>query len=219
VVLSVEEKAALEGWTRRRKSAQALSLRARIVLGCAGGQTNSQIAATLHVTKQTVGKWRAGFLQKRLDGLLDEPRPGAPRRVGDEQIEAVVTRTLESAPRDATNWSTRSMAEVSGLSHMTVKPGAMLSGSLPKLAGTSKLSAPVTLKQAERSHILQTLHQTEGVVGGPNGAAARLGLPRTTLISRMPRLGINHSRQSRISVTSMHSSRRSSNCDRSGADR
>src|ERR1019366_9500094 len=110
VLLSGEEKAALEGWTRRRKSAQALSLRARIVLGCASGQTNSQVAATLHVTKQTVGKWRARFLQKRLDGLLDEPRPGAPRRVGDEQIEAVVTRTLESAPHNATHWSTRSMA-------------------------------------------------------------------------------------------------------------
>jgi transposase len=140
VLLSGEEKAALEGWTRRRKSAQALSLRARIVLGCASGQTNSQVAATLHVTKQTVGKWRGRFLQKRLDGLLDEPRPGAPRRVGDEQIEAVVTRTLESAPHDATHWSTRAMAQASGLSHMTVKRIWQAFGLEPHRVDTFKLS-------------------------------------------------------------------------------
>ena len=140
VVLSNEEKAALEGWTRRRKSAQALSLRARIVLECAGGQTNSEVAATLRVTKQTVGKWRSRFLRKRLDGLLDEPRPGAPRQIGDEQIEAVVTRTLESAPRDATHWSTRSMAEASGLSHMTVKRIWQAFGLEPHRVDTFKLS-------------------------------------------------------------------------------
>lgn len=139
-MLSTEEKAALEGWTRRRKSAQALSLRARIVLGCASGQTNSEVAATLRVTKQTVGKWRGRFLRKRLDGLLDEPRPGAPRQIGDEQIEAVVTRTLESAPRDATHWSTRSMAEASGLSHMTVQRIWQAFGLEPHRVDTFKLS-------------------------------------------------------------------------------
>jgi transposase len=120
-VLSAGEKTALEGWTRRRKSAQALALRARIVLACAGGRSNGDVAADLRITKQTAGKWRARFLRKRLDGLLDEPRPGAPRRIGDAQIEAVVTRTLESAPTDATHWSTRALAQACGLSHLTVK--------------------------------------------------------------------------------------------------
>lgn len=140
VVLGADEKATLEGWTRRRKSAQSLALRARIVLGCAGGKSNSDVAALLRVTKQTVGKWRARFLINRLDGLLDEPRPGAPRRIGDEKIDAVVTQTLESAPRDATHWSTRSMAEVCGLSHMTVKRIWAAFGLEPQRIETFKLS-------------------------------------------------------------------------------
>lgn len=140
VVLLADEKATLEGWTRRRKSAQALALRARIVLECASGKSNSNVAAVLRVTKQTVGKWRARFLVNRLDGLLDEPRPGAPRRIGDDKIDAVVTQTLESAPRNATHWSTRSMAEVSGLSHMTVKRIWAAFGLEPQRVETFKLS-------------------------------------------------------------------------------
>jgi len=140
VVLGGNEKATLEGWTRRRKSAQALALRARIVLGCASGKSNSDVAVMLRVTKQTVGKWRARFLINRLDGLLDEPRPGAPRRIGDEKIDAVVTQTLESAPRDATHWSTRSMAEACGLSHMTVKRIWAAFGLEPQRVETFKLS-------------------------------------------------------------------------------
>jgi transposase len=140
LVLGGDEKATLEGWTRRRKSAQSLALRARIVLGCASGNSNSNVAATLRVTKQTVGKWRARFLINRLDGLLDEPRPGAPRRIGDEKIDAVVTQTLESTPRDATHWSTRSMAEACGLSHMTVKRIWAAFGLEPQRVETFKLS-------------------------------------------------------------------------------
>ena len=140
LVLGGDEKATLEGWTRRRKSAQALALRARIVLECASGKSNSDVAAILRVTRQTVGKWRARFLLNRLDGLLDEPRPGAPRRIGDEKIDAVVTQTLESAPRDATHWSTRSMAEVCGLSHMTVKRIWAAFGLEPQRVETFKLS-------------------------------------------------------------------------------
>ena len=140
LVLGGDEKATLEGWTRRRKSAQALVLRARIVLECASGKSNSDVAAILRVTRQTVGKWRARFLLNRLDGLLDEPRPGAPRRIGDEKIDAVVTQTLESAPRDATHWSTRSMAEVCGLSHMTVKRIWAAFGLEPQRVETFKLS-------------------------------------------------------------------------------
>jgi transposase len=140
LVLGGDEKATLEGWTRRRKSAQALAMRARIVLECASGKSNSDVAALLRVTKQTVGKWRARFLLNRLDGLLDEPRPGAPRRIGDEKINAVVTQTLESAPRDATHWSTRSMAEACGLSHMTVKRIWAAFGLEPQRVETFKLS-------------------------------------------------------------------------------
>jgi len=140
IEVSSEEERTLKGWTRRLKSAQALALRSRIVLLCAEGRTNSDVAGLLRVTKQTVGKWRGRFLVRRLDGLLDEPRPGAPRRIADEEIESVVTRTLESMPRGATHWSTRLMAEASGLSHMTVKRIWSAFGLEPHRVDTFKLS-------------------------------------------------------------------------------
>src|SRR5579863_1229548 len=118
--LAAHERAALENWTRRPKSAQALALRARMILGCASGRTNTEVATELKVTKQTVGKWRKRFLDKRLDGLLDEPRPGTPRKLIDSDVERVLALTLESAPRNATHWSTRSLAEASGLSRASV---------------------------------------------------------------------------------------------------
>jgi transposase len=120
LTLEVEEREALERWARRRTTAQALALRARIVLASAAGKTNTAIAREARVKKQTVGKWRARFLAKRLDGLLDEPRPGAPRKIMDADVERVVTLTLESTPRDATHWSTRSMAAKVGLSQTAV---------------------------------------------------------------------------------------------------
>jgi transposase len=120
LVITAGEKAALERWSRRPKSAQALALRSRIVLGCAQGESNTAVAQKLGITKQTVGKWRSRFLERRLDGLLDEPRPGTPRKVGDEEVERVLTLTLESTPRDATHWSTRSLAAEAGLSRSTV---------------------------------------------------------------------------------------------------
>jgi transposase len=118
--LTTAERHTLEQWSRRPKTAQALALRARMILGCAGGKTNTAVAAELGVIKQTVGKWRQRFLRQRLDGLLDEPRPGAPRKITDAQIERVITMTLESIPRDATQWSTRSMASTSGLSQTAI---------------------------------------------------------------------------------------------------
>jgi transposase len=120
LTVSDTEQETLAQWARRPKTAQALAQRARIVLACATGATNTAVAARLSVTKQTVGKWRARFLAQRLDGLLDEPRPGAPRRITDAQIEEVVRATLESTPRGATHWSTRSMAGQSGLSQTTI---------------------------------------------------------------------------------------------------
>ena len=120
LVLTAEEKAALERWSLRPKSAQALARRSRIVLECARGESNTAVAQKLGITKQTVGKWRSRFLERRLDGLLDEARPGTPRKVGDEEVERVLTLTLESTPRDATHWSTRSLAAEAGLSRSTV---------------------------------------------------------------------------------------------------
>jgi transposase len=120
LTLTDEERDALERWARRPTTAQALAQRARLVLACARGHTNTQVARDLRLTKQTVGKWRSRFLATRLDGLLDEPRPGAPRRISDAAVEHMVTLTLEAKPRDATHWSTRAMAGRCGLSQSTV---------------------------------------------------------------------------------------------------
>jgi len=115
-----EQRETLEEWSRRPKTAQALAQRARIILACAKGQTNTEVARQFRVTKQTVGKWRSRFLEKGVNGLLDEPRPGTPKRLSDADVERVLAMTLESAPEDATHWSTRSMSEACGLSHMSV---------------------------------------------------------------------------------------------------
>ena len=121
VELSADERAQLESWTRRRTSAQALALRSRIVLLAADGRKNTEIAAELGVHRNMVAKWRLRFLEHRLDGLSDEPRPGRPRTVTDQHVEAVVVKTLESTPKDATHWSTRSMAREVGLTQSAVQ--------------------------------------------------------------------------------------------------
>ncbi len=120
LTLTADERETLERWIRRRKTAQALAQRASLVLAAADGMSNQDAAAKLRVTRWTVGKWRRRFLAHRLDGLLDEPRPGAPRTIRDEDVERVVTLTLESTPPDATHWSTRSMARRTGMSQSAV---------------------------------------------------------------------------------------------------
>jgi transposase len=120
LVLTAEEQDQLWRWARRRKSAQALALRARIVLGCAEGLDNKQVAVPERVTPQTVGKWRARFVELRLDGLADEPRPGRPPSITGEQVEDIIVATLESTPRDATHWSRAKMAQRSGLSRSSI---------------------------------------------------------------------------------------------------
>ena len=120
LTVSDEERETLERWARRPKTAQALARRAEVVLGAAAGASNSALARELRWTGQTVGRWRSRFLERRLDGLLDEPRPGAPRRIGDADVERVLTLTLETAPQDATHWSTRAMARRAGLSQSAV---------------------------------------------------------------------------------------------------
>jgi transposase len=120
LTLTSEDREALTRWTRRPKTAQALALRARIVLAAADGRSNEAIATDVGVNKHTVGKWRRRFAEQGPDGLLDEPRPGAPRTIGDADVERVITLTLESTPRDATHWSTRSMATVTGYSQSSI---------------------------------------------------------------------------------------------------
>jgi transposase len=120
IELSRNERETLERWTRRHSSAQALALRSRIVLGCAEGRTDKDVAAELRVHPVTVSKWRHRFVLDRLDGLVDAPRPGAERSIADDVIEQVVVDTLETAPCDATHWSTRSLAAKHGISHTTV---------------------------------------------------------------------------------------------------
>jgi transposase len=110
LVLTTDERDTLERWARRPTTAQALAQRAPMILACAEGRPNEHVARLERVTRQTVGGWPARFATKRLDGLLDEPRPGAPRKITDEQVERVVRWTLETKPRDATHWSTRAMA-------------------------------------------------------------------------------------------------------------
>jgi transposase len=119
--LAPAERESLQRWARRPKSSQALAQRARTILLAAEGLSNTAVAAQLGWARRTVGKWRRRFLDKRLDGLLDEPRPGTPRRMSDDEVERVITMTLESTPLGATHWSTRSMAKACGLSHSSVQ--------------------------------------------------------------------------------------------------
>src|SRR5215204_5774740 len=141
LILTDEERETLGRWSRRAKSSQALALRCRIVLACATGATNKQVAAELGVSLPTVGKWRSRFVTRRLEGLVDEPRPGAPRRISDEQVEAVVVATLEETPTDATHWSRASMAKRSGLSKSTVGRIWKAFRLKPQLTDTFKLSS------------------------------------------------------------------------------
>jgi transposase len=140
LVLTDDERTTLVNWANRPTSAQRLSLRARIVLACAEGRTNTEVAAILKITLPTVGKWRQRFVDNRLDGLVDEPRPGTPRTISDAQVEEVIARTLESKPKNATHWSTRSMAKTLGLSQTAVVRIWKAFGLKPHLAETFKLS-------------------------------------------------------------------------------
>ena len=141
LVLSDDERRVLEGWARRRKTAQALALRSRIILACAGGAGVSAVAADLGVSRTTAGKWRSRFLEARLEGLSDEPRPGRPRTVTDEHVERVITATLEQAPPGGdTHWSTRSMARSAGMSQSAVSRIWRAFGLKPHIIQTWKLS-------------------------------------------------------------------------------
>jgi transposase len=140
VVLSDEERSVLSGWSRRRKTAQALAARSRIVLRCAEGGTIGQVAGDLGVSRDMVSKWRSRFVARRLEGLSDEPRPGRPREIGDERIELVITKTLEEKPGQDTHWSTRTMATATGMSQSAVSRIWRAFGLKPHAVETWKLS-------------------------------------------------------------------------------
>jgi transposase len=141
LVLSGEERAYLERQVRRQRVARSLSDRCRIVLRCADGLQNKDVAAEIGVSEHTVGKWRRRFLQDRLDGLFDEPRPGRPRTIEDDQVAAVIEKTLHSKPADATHWSIRSMASETGFSHTTIRRMWNAFGLQPHRSETFKLSS------------------------------------------------------------------------------
>jgi len=139
-MLSVPENNQLVEWTRRHKTAQALALRSRIILACAQNVSNDEVARRVRATPQTVSKWRRQFIERRLSGLLDEPRPGTPRGIGDAQVERLIATTLNELPRDATHWSTRSMAQKLKLSQSTVSRVWRAFGLQPHRTETFKLS-------------------------------------------------------------------------------
>jgi transposase len=140
ITLTDDERQTLERWAQRPRSSQALALRCRIVLACAQGMSNVEAGAQLGVHPVTVGKWRGRFAARRLEGLADEPRPGVPRSITDTQVEQVITKTLEEIPAAATHWSTRSMAQATGMSQTAVSRIWRAFGLKPHLVQTWKLS-------------------------------------------------------------------------------
>jgi transposase len=140
LALTNDERATLQRWARRRKSSQALALRCRIVLACAQGHSNQAVADRLGSSKPTVTKWRSRFVTRRLEGLADEPRPGAARTITDEQVERVLVATLETTPTDATHWSTRGLARQLGMSQSAISRIWRAFGLKPHLVDTFKLS-------------------------------------------------------------------------------
>jgi transposase len=140
LIVTEEERERLESLAHRARSQPLLARRARVVLACAEGLDNKVVAKRLRCSLGMVGKWRSRFLKARLEGLYDEPRPGAPRKVSDDQVEKVVIQTLESTPRGQTHWSTRGLAKASGLSRMTISRIWHAFGLQPHRADTFKLS-------------------------------------------------------------------------------
>ena len=141
IVLTDDERRTLEQWARRPTTAQRLASRSRMVLACAEGLTNRAVAKRLRVSSNSVCKWRERFRVRRLPGLTDEPRPGAPRKATDDRIVEVITRTLEGPPAHATQWTTRSMADVAGFSKATIARIWQTFGLQSHRLDTFKLSA------------------------------------------------------------------------------
>jgi transposase len=182
LVLSDDERETLVRWSRRAKSSQALALRCRIVLGCAedgGVRSNQDVAAQLSIWPQTVTKWRRRFLERRMEGLADEPRPGAPRKITDEQVEDVIGKTLEATPADATHWSRASMAAESGLSKSTIGRMWKAFGLKPHLVDTFKLSTD--------AQFIDTVRDVVGLYLNPPEKALVLAVDEKSQIQALDR--------------------------------
>lgn len=164
LVVTEAQREVLAGYCRRRKTASGLALRASIVLACANGLSNQSVAAKLRVKDATVGKWRRRFIEAGLDGLLDEPRPGAPRKISDAEVERVVTLTLETTPRGATHWSTRDLAREVGMSHMAVSRIWRAFGLQPHRDETFKLSPDPLLIEKVRDIVGLYMDPPEGAM-------------------------------------------------------
>jgi len=164
LVLSEDERDTLERWARRPKSAQALALRCRIVLECASGRTNREVARRIGVSEATVSKWRRRFITHRLEGLHDEPRPGVPRSITDDDVEALIVATLEQTPTDATHWSTRSMAKATGMSQSAVSRIWRAFGLKPHLVDSFKLSPDPQFVEKVRDVVGLYLNPPEGAL-------------------------------------------------------
>src|SRR5579864_7784532 len=164
LILTDDERQRLDSLAHRSRSAAAVARRARIILACADGTDSKVVARRLHVTPATVCKWRGRFVRQRLDGLYDEPRPGAKRTITDEQVEQVVIRTLETTPRGATHWSTRDMAKAVGLSHMAISRIWRTFGLQPHRSETFKLSPDPLLVEKVRDIVGLYLNPPEHAV-------------------------------------------------------
>ena len=188
--LSEAQEQELQRWVRRAKTAQALVLRARIVLQTAAGKSDMEVAGQLGTTRATVGKWRRRFLRDGCDGLLDEPRPGAPRTIGDDDVERVVVQTLETIPAGATHWSTRSMAKACGLSAATVSRiwrAFGLAASLRDLQAVAR-SAVHREGTRRRGSVPASARARGGVVRGREAADSSVGAqPAGTADASRPR--------------------------------
>ena len=140
LTLTEEERARLESLAHRSRSQPLLARRARVILVCAEGLDNKAAAKKLRCSAGMIGKWRARFLKQRVEGLHDEPRPGSPRKISDEQVEKVIIQTLETTPRGQTHWSTRELAKVTGMSRMAISRIWRAFGLQPHRTETFKLS-------------------------------------------------------------------------------
>jgi transposase len=164
LVLTEEERQALDSFAHRSRTAPVLARRARIVLECATGEDNKTVAKRLRLREQTVCKWRGRFVRDRLGGLQDEPRPGTPRKVTDAHVERVVAQTLETTPRGQTHWSLRGMAKATGLSRMTISRIWHAFGLQPHRSDTFKLSPDPLLIEKVRDIVGLYLHPPDKAV-------------------------------------------------------
>ena len=177
--LSDEERETLQRWARRHTSAQALAMRCRIVLACAEGGHNGEVAERLGLNRNTVAKWRNRFIEHRLDGLHDEPRPGKPRTISDDDVERVIVATLETKPANATHWSTRSMAEATGMSQSAISRIWRAFGLKPHLVDSFKLS-PDPL-------FVDKVHDIVGLYLNPPDAAVVMCVDEKTQVQALDR--------------------------------